>query len=87
MNRRNWIGIGAAYAKPIKCSQWAAAIVVIYEAFGIALFKPLSRILQLKKPEGIRSFYYFWEGFVRGMKQPVECETILYCNIGSGFKP
>jgi len=86
MNRRNWVGIGAAYAKPLKCSRWSASIVVLYEAFGIALFKPLSQILKLKKPQGIRSFYYFWKGFIQGMNQPVECGTILYCSTGSGIK-
>lgn len=82
MNQRNWTGIGAAYAKPIKSGHWTAAPVIFYEAFIVALVKPLSRLLRLKKPQGIRSFYYFWKGFARGLSQPVDKENILYCGGG-----
>lgn len=78
MNRRNWIGIGAAYVKPFKCGQWSAGIVVAYESFIMALIKPLSQVFRLRKPQGIRSFYHFWVGIVHGLRQPVDRETILY---------
>ena len=78
LNRRNWIGVGAAYAKPIKCHHWNAMLIVAYEAFVIAFLKPLSRLFLFKKPQSIRSFYYFWKGFMLGLKTPVNYEYILY---------
>ncbi|MGE0767232.1 MAG: glycosyltransferase family 2 protein [Hyphomicrobiaceae bacterium] len=78
MAQRNWIGIGAAYAKPIKCGHWRAATVVLYEAFVVALGKPLSRLVRLRKPQGIRSFYYFWKGFALGLTQTVNKDTIKF---------
>lgn len=78
MTRRNWTGIGAAYAKPIKAGRWSAGIVVAYEVFGMALLKPLSRLLRLQRPQGIRSFGFFWRGFVSGMRHPVDDVHLLF---------
>lgn len=78
LNRRNWTGIGAAYAKPIRCGHWRAGVIVAYEAFVIALWKPFSRIFSFKKPQGVRSFYYFCRGFLQSFQQPLDCEYIVY---------
>ena len=78
LSRRNWMGIGAAYAKPIKCQHWKAMAVVAYEGFIIAFLKPLSQVFVLRRPRGIRSSYYFWKGFMQGLKAPVNHEYILY---------
>ncbi len=78
LTKRNWIGIGAAYSKPLRCGHWRFAIVVAFEAFGIALLKPLSRLFKLKRPQGMRSFFYFWQGFFMGWKAPLDCKTIRY---------
>jgi hypothetical protein len=78
LGRRNWTGIGAAYSKPIKCGHWEAAIIVVYEGVILTLWKPISKILQLQKPQGVRNFYYFWKGFIQGLRKPVNREYILF---------
>ncbi|MCA9872899.1 MAG: glycosyltransferase [Anaerolineales bacterium] len=80
LNKRNWTGIGAAYAKPIRCGRWQAGVIVAYEALVVALLKPFSRVFLLKKPQGVRSFYYFCRGFWHGFQQSVDCEYMVYRN-------
>lgn len=76
--KRNWTGIGAAYAKPIKCGHWRFLPVVAYEAFGVALFKPLTELMQGHKPHGFKCFVYFCQGFFKGLKTPVNTQKIVY---------
>jgi GT2 family glycosyltransferase len=76
--RNNWIGIGAAYAKPLRCGRWEALNVVLYEAFWIALVNAFRPLLRLKKPQGLRNFYFFWVGFFKGLAHPVEKSLMLY---------
>jgi len=79
LTKRNWIGIGAAYSKPIKCRRWGFLIVVFYEAFVIALGGPLAKLLQFQRPSGLfRQFFYFWKGFFKGLREPVDCRTIRF---------
>ena len=78
LSQRNWIGIGAAYSKPIKCRKWKFLIVVLYEAFAVALWAPLSLIWRFKKPVGLRRFFYFWKGFFQGMRAPIDCHYIRF---------
>ena len=78
LTRRNWMGIGAAYAKPLRCGYWKFGIVVVYEAFWVAMLKPLRELLHLRAPRGGRSFYFFWKGFVTGWKAPIDRTEIRY---------
>lgn len=78
LTRRNWTGIGAAYCKPLRCGYWRFSVVVAYEAFGIALLKPASQLLTLRRPQGIRSFLFFWKGFISGWRCPLDRDTIRY---------
>lgn len=78
LTKRNWIGIGAAYAKPIKCHHYSIILVVLYEAIVIGLLKPLSKIFKLKRPSGVKSFLYFIQGFVQGLQYPIDCENNRY---------
>jgi hypothetical protein len=76
--RRNWIGIGAAYVKPLRCGRWDALNVVFYEAFWVALFYAIRPVFRFKKPHGLRNFLYVWEGFLKGAFRPIEKSLILY---------
>lgn len=78
LSRRNMTGIGAAYSKPIKCGHWEAAVIVIYEGIFMTLWKPISKILQLQKPQGVSNFYYFWRGFFKGLRRPVNRDHVLF---------
>lgn len=78
LTRRDWIGIGAAYAKPLRCGHWGALVVVLYESLVIGLLIPLSAILRLQKPQGLRRLLYFMQGFWQGWSTPVDCEKMLF---------
>ena len=76
--RRNWVAIGAAYAKPLRSGHWRFAIVVAYEGFILALAQPLLRTIVARRPHGLRHFYYFWSGFFGGMSTPLDRKHMLY---------
>jgi glycosyltransferase involved in cell wall biosynthesis len=78
LTKRDWRAIGGSYVKPLKCGHWDISIVIAYEAFVMGFWKPLSNIFRLKKPQGIRRFVYFWQGFFQGLKLPVDRKTLVY---------
>lgn len=78
LTKRDWFGIGAAYAKPLKCGYWRVIIIVMYEMLVEALLKPLTKLLRLKKPQGLKQVFYFFQGFVKGLRTPVDCQHIIY---------
>jgi hypothetical protein len=78
LGKRAWTGIGAFYLKPLRCGHWRFLIVFLYESIVIALLKPLSRLLKLKKPQGLNNIVHFLNGVVKGSKVPIDCQTGLY---------
>jgi glycosyltransferase involved in cell wall biosynthesis len=76
--KRNWIGIGAAYIKPVKQGRWEGAVVLLYEAFGVALAGPIQKLFMLRKPQGFRNFIYLWIGVIRGLKTPIDKNRLVY---------
>ena len=86
LSRRNWLGIGAAYSKPLKCGYWRFWIIPAYEFFGVALWPVLRALLTLKKPRGVTGVVAFWQGFVQGWRTPVEKEKILFVVSGKSEK-
>ncbi len=78
LTKRNWLGIGATYAKPLKCGYWRILGLIIYEAFYIGLLPPLWNLVRLKKPNGLKQIYYFFVGFFRALATPVDCEKVVF---------
>ncbi len=78
LTKRNWYAIGAVYAKPLKCGQWSILPVILYEVLVVALWGPLSNILRLKKPQGLRMFLYFCQGFIQSLKTPIDCRRTVF---------
>lgn len=78
LTRRNFLGIGMVYAKPLRCGDLRAMPVVLYEGLVIALLSPLAEVLRGRRPRGLRAFVYFWRGFLRGLRQPVDCRTLNF---------
>ena len=76
--RRDWAGIGAAYAKPLKCGHWRFAVVPAYEFFRFALWPPVSDVLHGRRPRGLGRIAAFWQGFAQGWRTPVDPETLLF---------
>jgi glycosyltransferase involved in cell wall biosynthesis len=78
LTQRDWYGIGAAYSKPLKCGRWGISIVIFYEAVVKGVLEPLSNILYLKKPQGLKRFWYFWCGFMQGLRTPVDRQHMVF---------
>lgn len=76
--RRDWVGIGAAYSKPLKCGRWKFAVVPLYELARYALWPPLADLLRGRKPRGAGRIMAFLEGFGRGLRVPVDKDTLLF---------
>lgn len=76
--RRDWIAIGAAYAKPLKSGYWRFAVVPAYELGRFALWPPLWDLLRMRKPRGLGRIAAFLQGFVQGWRTPVDPRTLLF---------
>lgn len=77
LTQRDWVGIGAAYAKPLKCGHWSAAILVGYELL-VAIRKPLESLVRRGRPQGAGQAAYFVQGFIQGLRTPVDRQRILF---------
>ncbi len=78
LSRRDWVGIGAAYSKPLKCGHWRFAVVPLYEFGRYALWPPCADLLRGRKPRSASRILAFLQGFWRGLQTPVNCQTLLF---------
>jgi len=78
LSRRDWYGIGAAYAKPLRCGHWRFAAVPAYEFGRFALWPPVSDLLRGRRPRGLGRIGAFLRGFARGWRTPVDRQTLLF---------
>jgi GT2 family glycosyltransferase len=73
--RRDWVGIGAAYAKPLKCGHWRFVIVPLYELFAVAIGLLLADVIKFTRPRGFTRVSAFLLGFAKGFSMPVDRTT------------
>ncbi len=78
LTKRDWIGIGAAQAKILKCYHLGIIPLIFYNIFFIGFIKPLTNIFRGKKPQGFKRIILFSQGFLQGMRTPVDSKLILY---------
>jgi glycosyltransferase involved in cell wall biosynthesis len=78
LTKRDWYGIGAAYAKPIRAGKLATVVVVAYEGIWRAVLLPFAPLLRMKRPQGLRRGWYFWRGFARALTMPVDRRSLLF---------
>lgn len=81
LTRRDWVGIGAAYSKPIKCGHFSAVPVVLYELLVKGLWEAMSPAFRLRRPQGFKRIGYFMRGFIRGLRVPVDRNTLLFAAV------
>jgi glycosyltransferase involved in cell wall biosynthesis len=75
---RDWIGIGAAYSKPLRAGHLSFAVVPLYEFLGNAVWPLLRAALQLRRPSGMKRVTGFLAGFVRGLRTPVDGRSLCF---------
>ncbi len=76
--RRDWYGIGAAYAKQLKCRNLEIVPVIVHEVLWFGLIKPIAGLLMGNRHNGLRRIGYFASGFVAGLRTRVDVEMMLY---------
>jgi glycosyltransferase involved in cell wall biosynthesis len=78
LTRRDWTGIGATYAKALKCGYWQTAGVIAYEVISHTLLEPIVEVVEHRRPRGFKRFFYFWRGFNAGWHTPVDRVRAIY---------
>jgi hypothetical protein len=78
LTRRDWYGIGAAYAKQLKCGHVAVPAVLAHEVIYVGFFESALRTLTRRGSIGLRRVGYFLTGFARGLRTPVDRRTGLF---------
>lgn len=78
LTRRDWYGIGATYAKQLKCRNFAVLVVIVHEVLWFGLVKPIARFIAGYPRTGLRRVGYFASGLVAGLRTPVDSRTMLY---------
>jgi glycosyltransferase involved in cell wall biosynthesis len=76
--RRNFLGIGAAYSKFLKCGRIELMYVPAHEFIKYALWPPIRDVLHLRQPHGMVRITAFVEGFVEGLRTPVDKATMIF---------
>ena len=84
--RRDWVALGACFAKPLRARRLSAAIIPLWFFPRRALFPPLFDLLRLRRPRGIGRILAFVEGFADGLKTAVDPATLRF-KAPSGSRP
>jgi GT2 family glycosyltransferase len=87
LSRRDWLGIGAAYAKPLKCGRPGILVVIAYEFFGRAVWPPINDLLHLRRPVGLARPISFLRGFLSGLSSPVDKRSMTYRAVPDPSEP
>jgi glycosyltransferase involved in cell wall biosynthesis len=78
LSRRDWFGIGAAYAKPLRAGRWDFMPVPAYELMVKAVWPPIMDMLRLRRPKGLTRGLYFVRGFAKGLVEPLNPDPLVF---------
>jgi len=78
LGKRDYFGMGASYAKPLRCGHWRFMRVVACEFFVYSIWPTLRDALHLRRPRGISRSYWFLRGFLKGWNTPINRETLCF---------
>jgi GT2 family glycosyltransferase len=78
LTRRDWFGIGAVYAKPLKAGRLSLIPSALVEVVGDGLLEPFGQLAKGRRPRGFRRLLYFGQGLVDGIRTPVDARTMRY---------
>jgi GT2 family glycosyltransferase len=78
LGQRDWLGIGASYIKPLRAGHWGILIVILYEILIPCLLEPMKPMLRLRRPRGLGRMVAFLQGFMSGMRYPLDRQHITY---------
>jgi glycosyltransferase involved in cell wall biosynthesis len=78
LSRRDWMGLGAAYIKFLKCRRWKTSLVLISWPVLRGLLDPFFSIFRLQRPRGMKRIVHYLQGIKAGWQMPIDCQQILY---------
>jgi glycosyltransferase involved in cell wall biosynthesis len=78
LTRRDWVAIGAAYGKYLRCLQIAIVLPIGYNSLVRGIIEPLVRLAHLQKPHGFRRLFYLWRGICLGVLAPIDRLSYLF---------
>jgi glycosyltransferase involved in cell wall biosynthesis len=78
--RRDFLAIGAAYSKFLKCGHIELAYIPAYEFTKYALWPPIRDLLHLRQPRGMVRITAFLEGFIEGVRTPLD-KTMKFVDV------
>jgi glycosyltransferase involved in cell wall biosynthesis len=76
--RRNFLGIGAAYSKFVRCGRKDVIYIPAYEFIRFALWPPLRDLFCLRQPRGVVRITAFLTGFTEGLRAPLDKATMVF---------
>ena len=76
--RRNFLGIGAAYSKFLRCGRRDLMYIPAYEFARFALWPPIQDIFLLRQPRGLVRITAFVAGFIDGLRTPLDKKTMMF---------
>lgn len=76
--RRDWYGIGAAYAKQLKLLNLQIIPVIVHEVVYLGILYPVYRAALGDRRAGLRRLGYFLQGAVRGFRTPIDRSAAVY---------
>jgi GT2 family glycosyltransferase len=78
LTRRNFLGIGAAYSKFLRCGRIELMYIPAYEFIKYALWPPIRDLLHFRQPSGIVRITAFVKGFIEGLRTPLDKSTMVF---------
>jgi glycosyltransferase involved in cell wall biosynthesis len=76
--RRDFLAIGAAYSKFIRCGHFELMYIPAYEFTKYALWPPIRELLRFRHPSGIVRITAFLSGFLQGLRTPLDKKTMRF---------
>ncbi len=78
LTKRDFYSLGAVHAKLAKRYLIKTLPAILYYVLYLSLWLPLAKVFSLKRPRGVIRFVYYWLGFYKGVKTPVDDSTLIY---------
>ena len=78
LTHRAFIGIGAAYIKPLKCGRREVIRLLLYEFFCYAFIPSIAATVTFQRPTNWQRVFSFVRGVRQGWKSPIDCATMRY---------
>lgn len=78
LGRRDWRGIGAACAKPLRAGRWDFVPVALYELVVCAVWPPIGDLARLRRPRGVSRGISFLGGLAGGLWTPLNRKHVVF---------